>query len=157
MRISPLLPNGKWKNEHAGGESIEFARLLGRHVDCRTGSAAGVPTWRLSPQCWDGEGLLPCAEVQRSKALPQPLQEPMSLRPGAGKAQQRVPTSELPSVLLRGHFPCPWKEPPGWFLWPKRKNIISMLDIHRMQPKDQFWQMLWEIQEKFKGEDLLPS
>lgn len=31
------------------------------------------PTWRLSPQCWDGEGLLPCAEVQTgSKALPQP-------------------------------------------------------------------------------------
>lgn len=26
-----------------------------------------------------------------------------------------------------------------------------------MQPKDQLWQMLWEIQEKFKGEDLLPS
>ena len=32
-----------------------------------------------------------------------------------------------------------------------------VLEWVAIQPKDQFWQMLWEIQEKFKGEDLLPS
>ena len=113
------------------------------------------PPGSLSPQCWDGESLLPWAQVQiGSKASP-PLQDPKSLRPGQ-ESPAEGPSFRASYSYLQDISHVHEKNPLDGFPKPKRKRHFSARYSWK-QAKGRFRQMLWEIQEKFKGEDCLPS
>ena len=123
MRIL-ILPDGKWKNEHAGGESIEFARLLGGVWTAGLALLLESPPGSLSPQCWDGESLLPWAQVQTGSKASPPLQEPKSLRPGQ-ESSAEGPSFRASYSYLEDISHVHEKNPLDGFPKPKRKHHFS--------------------------------
>ena len=121
--------------------------------------ACGLQDWLC---CWSPPpgGFPPSAGMERAcfrvqrcrqevKPSPNPLQEPMSLRPGQESSAEGS-NFRASQCLTQRTFPMSMKRTSWMVSLSQRENIISMLDIHRCSQRISFGRCFGKFRKSLK-------